>query len=261
MLISFAMLTWNRHKFLKETLDAIVAGLSGDFDYEFLIWDNGSTDQTGEVLAAFGKRPGARIFRSRRNLSINAYKPLFNRAKGDIIIEIDDDILHLPLGFDKAMVDYLNAYPDYGYLSLNVVQNEQTEGAKPAASCYTLDTRGPKTVEEGPAGGWCVGFRRKDYRKVLVFFNLIPLSMKRGEDGILPYLFKVFLGRRRGIIQEVVCLHATGPYFAKLYGQLDREIEKYRIAGLEGHVRLFEAAANGRQPGEDHDPAAEKSQP
>lgn len=248
MLISFAMLTWNRHKFLRATLEAIFASLSGEFEYEFLIWDNGSTDETGEVLTAFEAKPGVRVFRSKKNRSINAYKPLFNRAKGDIIIEIDDDILQLPKGFDKAVVEYLKAFPDYGYLSLNVVQNEQTEGAKPPASCYTPDTRGGRTVEEGPAGGWCVGFRRKDYRVVLPFFNLIPMSMKRGEDGILPYLFRVFLHKRRGIIREIVCLHATGPFFAKLYGQLDREIEKYRIAGLHDHVRQFMEAAGDRTP-------------
>lgn len=248
MLISFAMLTWNRHKFLKATLDALLSSLSGEFEYEFLIWDNGSTDDTGKVLDAFKAKPGFRVFRSSKNLSINAYKPLFNRAKGAVIIEIDDDILKLPQGFDKAVVEYLTAYPDYGYLSLNVVQNEQTEGAKPPASCYTLDTRGAKTVEEGPAGGWCVGFRRKDYRKVLLFFNLIPLSMKRGEDGILPYLFHVFLKKRRGIIREVVCLHATGPVFAKLYGQTEREIEKYRLAGLDDHVRQYAEQAHDAPP-------------
>jgi len=248
MLISFAMLTWNRHKFLKATLEAIFSSLSGAYEYEFLIWDNGSTDETEQVLSAFEARPGVTVIRSKKNRSINAYKPLFNRAKGDVIIEIDDDILQLPHGFDKAVVEYLDAFPDYGYLSLNVVQNEMTTGAKPPDSCYTPDTRGARTVEEGPAGGWCVGFRRSDYRKVLPFFNLIPLSMKRGEDGILPYLFRVFLKRRRGIIREVVCLHATGPAFAKLYGQLDREIEKYRIAGLDEHVRLFRESAGPETP-------------
>ncbi|HOE61229.1 MAG TPA: glycosyltransferase family 2 protein [Kiritimatiellia bacterium] len=232
MLISLVLLTWNRYRFLDLCLASLFANLSGAFDYQILLLDNGSTDLTPQVLNRYRNKPGVTLLANAENRGLSAYKTLFNKAKGKIIIEVDDDILDFPKDFDQIMVDYLAAYPDYGFLALNVIQDERTNGAKPDPSHYAEDTRGNKTVEQGPAGGWCAGFRRKDYRAIWLPFNLIPLSMKRCEDGTLTALFRRLRGLKAGVIREAVCLHACGPYYAQQYGQTEREIQKYMAAGL-----------------------------
>jgi glycosyltransferase involved in cell wall biosynthesis len=232
MMISIVILTWNRYKFLELCLASLFSNLSGLFDYEIFIMDNGSTDKTSETIDTFKKHPNITVIRNQTNLGLNAYKRLFNKSKGDYIIEIDDDILEFPKDFDKTMCDYLEVFRDYGFLALNVVQDARTNGAKLSSTHYTDDIRGNMIVENGPTGGWCTCFRRSDYRKIRLFFNLIPLNMKRCEDGMLVTLFRFFLNLKSGIIKNTVCLHACGAYYAKLYSQSEREIQKYLAAGL-----------------------------
>lgn len=233
MLVSLVILTWNRCRFLEQCLSAMVSRLSHRYEYEILVLNNGSNDATTTVLETFkASRTDVTIVTRTRNGGLSAYKPLFARAKGQYIVEIDDDILEFPDGFDATLVDYLETYPDYGYLALNVVQDERTNGAKPEPSLYVADERGDRCVEQGPTGGWCTAFRRCDYRRIRLLFNLVPLSMRRCEDGMLATLFRRLLGLKSGVIRDAVCLHACGPHFARLYGQTEREVEKYLAAGL-----------------------------
>ncbi len=245
MLISLVLLTWNRYRFLDLCLASLFANLSGAFDYQILLLDNGSTDLTPQVLNRYRNQPGLTLLTHVENRGLSAYKTLFNKAEGEIIIEIDDDILDFPKDFDQIMAAYLATYSDYGFLSLNVIQDERTNGAKPDPSHYAEDIRGDKTVEQGPAGGWCAGFRRKNYRSVWLPFNLIPLNMKRCEDGTLTALFRMLLGLKAGVIREAVCLHACGPYYAQQYGQTEREIQKYMAAGLTELADSYIRTRNG----------------
>jgi len=250
MLITLIILTWNRYQFLDRCLSSLFANLSGSCEYEILIMDNGSTDKTGEILNGLENRGMScvRVIRNLSNKGLNAYKRLFGMAHGDYIIEIDDDILSFPKDFDQTMIDYMNVYSDYGFLALNVIQDEHTNGAKPDSSFYTEDIRGDMVVEKGPTGGWCSCFRKRDYRKIRFFFNLIPLNMKRCEDGTLAALFRFILRLHAGLIKNAVCLHACGPYYAKLYGQTDREIEKYMTAGLTEIAKNYRPADNKPSP-------------
>ena len=69
-------------------------------------------------------------------------------------------------------------------------------------------------------------FRRRDYRRIRWTLSLRRLDMRLAEDGYLIAQMKLFLRLKCGIIRDAVCLHASGPYYARLYGHLDREVEK-----------------------------------
>jgi len=211
---------------------------------EILIMDNGSTDETGKLLEKYRENKHIKIGRNKKHKGIAAYKNLFNKAKGEYIIEIDDDVIEFPQHFDKTMVDYMNTYTDYGFVALNVIQNEHTNGAKPDDSQYTEDVRGDKIIQQGPTGGWCTCFRKRDYRKIRLYFNLMPLSFRRGEDGTLSGLFGKYLRLKSGIIKNQVCFHATGPYYANQYDHLAREIEKYEINKFGELADLYKSFLN-----------------
>jgi hypothetical protein len=66
------------------------------------------------------------------------------------------------------------------------------------------------------------------------------LNMKQPEDGTLTRLFAGKLKLKQGIIKQWSCFHACGPYYARQYGHLDREIEKYRQSDLPQFVDLYE---------------------
>ena len=69
---------------------------------------------------------------------------------------------------------------------------------------------------------------------------LYPLSMKRLHDGFLVKNFERKLSLKSGIIKDAFCLHAAGPYYAKQYGHLEREIEKYSKSGLKSFVKEYQ---------------------
>ncbi len=229
------VLTWNRAPMLEMCLESFFENISNEYPYELIIMDNASTDWTSGILDKYEGRESVRIVRSKINYRLNGYKKLFAMAKGKYMVELDDDVIRLPKDFDKAFVEYFDAFPDYGYIGLNVVQDEMTWGAKPGAEQYKDDVRGDRVIEEGPVGGWCTAFRRWHYKLFAPFLHLFNFTMARGEDGTLCGFLHVILRRRQGLIKNVVCLHATGIPYAKKYGLLDRDIEKY-VAGARPDI-------------------------
>ena len=237
--LSILLLTWNRSRFLDLAIQAILKNISGRISYEFLIMDNGSTDETRQVLRKYEGLPGVRIIQLSENRGLNSYKKLFRMAQGEILLEVDDDVIQVPKDFDLTFLEYLNRFPDYGYLALNVIQNEMTDGAKPDKSAYEVDDRDGYVIERGPTGGWFSAFRRKDFFVFRPLYNLVPFNFSLSEDGVLAILMDVVLSLKTGLIQSEVCLHACGPYYAKQYGHIDREVEKYEKSGLMDRVKVL----------------------
>ena len=243
-LVCLCILTWNRPKFLELCIDDLLKKIFYHHDCRVLIMDNGSTDETEKVLEKYRGNSCVKIIRSEKHKGLNAYKQLFKKAKSKYIIEVDDDVLEFPVHFDKVMLEYMDAYPDYGYLALNVVQNEFTNGAKPDVSHYTDDVRGDKVVQRGPTGGWCSCFRKRDFNKIRRSFNKANINFKNSEDCVLEGYLNRWLKLKAGIIKNYTCFHATGPHYAKKYGHLEREIKKYSDNQLDSFVEHYKSYLN-----------------
>jgi glycosyltransferase involved in cell wall biosynthesis len=238
--VSFLILTWNRHTFLAMCLERLIASIADTAVCEIVVMNNGSTDATAQVL----QKPMVRILTRPKNEGLEAYKKLFAAARGELMVTVDDDVLEFPAAVDRIFIEYMQTYKEYGYLALNVVQNEFTNGAKPAHEFYTEVVRGEKVVEDGPSGGWCACFRRRDFRRIRWTFLLRPFNMKRSEDGYIIAQMRRFLRLKAGIIRDAVCFHACGPHYARIYGHLDREIEKYAASGLNEFVDQYKEFAD-----------------
>lgn len=236
MRTSFVILTWNRGEMLPVCLEALYHAINDKKQSEIIIFNNASTDNTQTTLAAYKEKYQSnisiKIINNDKNLGLSAYQRLMPMAKGDYIIEVDDDVLEFPKAVDDIFVKYLNTFKKFGFLCLDVVKNEHTNGAKPPESEYTDISVDGLTVQIGPTGGWCAGFRRKDYRIISWFFEkFTKLSFNNGEDAVISRYFRR-LGKKSGVIKDVKCFHAVGPYYAKQYSSLDRDIEKYETAGI-----------------------------
>jgi len=234
--ISFVILTWNRYKFLDKCLTALIPAIGTTNTAEIIVMDNGSTDNTSEILDRYAANPLLQVVKRRKNYGLNAYKKLFGMAKGEYVVIVDDDVLSFPNRLDELFIDYLKTFSDYGFIALNVIQDEFTNGAKPTAENYITETRENKNIEFGPTGGWCACFKKSNYNKIKLRFLLTNLNMAKSEDGLLVDLFNRKLKLKSGIIKDYYCFHACGPYYANKYGHMDRELEKYNSAGLHSIV-------------------------
>ncbi|MBN8706822.1 MAG: glycosyltransferase family 2 protein [Bacteroidetes bacterium] len=238
---SFVILTWNRYKFLDLCLNSLTKSISSPDLCEILVLDNGSTDKTEETALKYSSVTYKKL---KKNFGLNSYKQLFRMSKGEYIVIVDDDVIEFPENIDTIFEKYMSNFSDFGYLALNVIQNEFTNGAKPGPEMYTLVSRNDLVIEEGPTGGWCSCMRKSEYKKIRWKFIFTDLSMKKGEYGALTRQLKKRLGLRNGIIRDHTCFHASGQHYTKLFGHLDREIEKYAMVGMTRFVEIYQQEKN-----------------
>ncbi|MGH9940607.1 MAG: glycosyltransferase family A protein, partial [Blastocatellia bacterium] len=96
MKISVLICTRNRAKSLEMTLRRFYEQqFAGDYSYELIVVDNGSTDETGKVIDRYAApRPetARHLFESRRGLTY-ARNTAIAAATGEIIVFTDDDVL------------------------------------------------------------------------------------------------------------------------------------------------------------------------
>jgi glycosyltransferase involved in cell wall biosynthesis len=91
--ISVLIATYNRSLDLKRTLEGMVKAQKGDLSIEFVVVDNGSTDQTKLIVDSFSDRmPIQYIFepRSGKNRALNT--ALEKCRLGKIVVFTDDDV-------------------------------------------------------------------------------------------------------------------------------------------------------------------------
>ncbi len=92
--VTVALITYNRARFLRETLAGVVRQNYPTDRWELLVIDNASTDDTRQVVASFaGSRPSPRwILETRQGLDHGRNRAV-QEARGDILVLADDDIL------------------------------------------------------------------------------------------------------------------------------------------------------------------------
>jgi GT2 family glycosyltransferase/glycosyltransferase involved in cell wall biosynthesis len=232
--VSILVLTWNRARMLDQCLATIANNIYNSESYELIVGDNGSAVDTQEVLAKYKIH---KLIRRETNEGLELYKELYAVAEGDLIIEIDDDVIELPLHFDRDMERYFEAFPEYGLLGLDVIQNEHTNGAKPDGRYYGRDFRNDLEIEQGPVIGCCMAIRRSLFNS-FGGFSGETLSLARSQDWVLADRVKK-LGMHTGIMRGIKCHHARGPYYAAQYDRQALEVEKYRASGLHEHMASY----------------------
>jgi glycosyltransferase involved in cell wall biosynthesis len=113
MKVSVAMVTYNHEKFIAKALDSVLMQ-STNFDYEIVIGEDCSTDNTRSILLDYQKRhPGKfRLLLHEKNLGmhLNGAQTL-DACKGEYIAMLDgDDYWTSPEKLQKQ-VDFLDSHP------------------------------------------------------------------------------------------------------------------------------------------------------
>ena len=104
-LISVIMSAYNDSNNLKSSIESI---LNQDFqDFEFLIMNDGSTDDTKAIINSYTKNNKIKVFQNEKNLGLTkSLNILLNESKGTFIARQDSDDLSLSSRFSKQL-DYI----------------------------------------------------------------------------------------------------------------------------------------------------------
>lgn len=113
MKISVVIPTHNRAESLRNAMDSVLQ-LRGEADFEFVIVDNNSTDDTRQVVESYA--PVARyVFEGNTSFTM-ARKTGADNATGDILLYLDDDVLVRP-GSLRRIVEVFSQHPDCGLIA------------------------------------------------------------------------------------------------------------------------------------------------
>ena len=104
-LVSVIVPAWNAERTLLETLQSAAAQTHRNL--EILIVDDGSTDRTGEVAAAFcASDPRARLIRKKNGGLASARNAAIDAAQGDFIAPLDADDLWHPEKIERQLATF-----------------------------------------------------------------------------------------------------------------------------------------------------------
>lgn len=101
--------TYNAGPYLREAVDSILAQTWKDF--EFLVINDGSKDNTDEILASYDD-PRMKIVNQQNKGLITTLNEGIMMASGDIIARMDADDICLPERL-RTQLDFLARHPDY----------------------------------------------------------------------------------------------------------------------------------------------------
>lgn len=115
---------YNAEKTLRAAVDSII---KQDFqDFEFIIVDDGSTDQSFKILESYQSESRIRIFKNEKNVGLaQTLNVCLGFAQGDYIARQDADDCSHPNRFTEQ-INFLKAYPQIDVLgtAANLVDDE-----------------------------------------------------------------------------------------------------------------------------------------
>lgn len=116
-LVSVIIPTYNSAPYISEAIDSVLG--QSYSDYEIIVIDDGSTDNTGELLNNYSHNPKVSVIRLDVNSGVSAARNAgLNIARGDIIALLDADDIWLPEKLNKQ-VQALKEAPESGWIYCN----------------------------------------------------------------------------------------------------------------------------------------------
>ena len=214
--------------------------------FEILIWLNVADADFDAVLdsSIAAGVPLRIIGRTPHNIGMMAYRMLFESARSPLITQIDDDVVCISPGIAERADRLFRQFPKVRQLVSDVWQDEFTTGARPTIENYTVFDSG-EDLYSGPIDGWFSVY----HRSILPLLISIPSKpyftlggavssrlAQQGLHGVLDLGIKVF--------------HVIGPIYARAFGMLQFEIEKYQRLGRDDMVSWYQRESEDMDSGD-----------
>lgn len=247
MKLSILTATYNRGEFLKRLYESILNNLIDDMDVEWLIMDDGSTDDTNEVVQEFQQKKNfeIKLYKQENQGKMNAINNLMEYITGELCIECDSDdffaenALKIINNKYKIIQENQNLYAlvflknEYkGKLSGNYFLNENIDttmfdlyfkknitGEKIIIYNSSIRKKYKYLVEEGEK--FCTEARlhhQMDQKYKIRCYNEVLIEGEYQADGYTSNMNKIFIENPKGFYEyfkEILKLDMSNVIFKK----------------------------------------------
>lgn len=226
--VSIVSISYNQEKYIKDALESFVTQET-DFDYEVIIGDDASTDNTPKIIEAYAQKYPNIIqpILRKKNIGVVAnLNGVMGVAKGEYVALCEGDDYWTDPTKLKRQVDFLDTKPDYA-LCFHPVRvffengDEEDKLFPEAKSGFTLE----RLLERNFIQTNSVMYRRQDYSKLPD--DILPLDWyyhvyhaKHGKIGFINRIMSDYRKHpsgvwwdsnhnRKGIWQKYGVMHMT----------------------------------------------------
>ena len=211
--IAVVVLTHNRAHLLRKCVDNVLRRTS-PATREIVIWDNASTDETAEYLDSLDD-PRIRVVRSDQNIGQNAYARAFRETASPYLIEVDDDVVNAPDGWDAMLRDAFMKLPEVGFLAADLEDDPHDEASRfrhhVRPDEYTLVEENGVRLLRGPAGGGCAITSRELNLRVGGFREQKNQVFWLEDAAYIEDIQR--LGLSAAVLADLRVHHTGGPYY------------------------------------------------
>lgn len=170
-IISVVMSVYNGSRFLRDSIDSVLSQTFPDF--EFIIWNDGSTDNSEDIIKSYKDRRIRYYYHENEGLG-KALSLACREARGKYIARMDDDDISLPDRLQKEY-NYLETHPDVVLVSSSAYYIDEKGDCLGQAFQYTH----PRVIKSRIFHP-CAMFRRIEYNKTQGY----P-AVKNSQDTLL----------------------------------------------------------------------------
>jgi glycosyltransferase involved in cell wall biosynthesis len=213
--LSVVLSTYNRGALLKNALDRLLLQETSGIDYEILIVDNNSSDDTKQVVLSYIERDVhfRYIFEPRQGLSF-ARNAGIAAARSDLIVFCDDDVEVSPTWLQKNY-DASVRFPEADYIGgrvLPIWSGPVPAWVKRTMAPFALSDLGDDALIVSPAKPHClVGASLAVRRRALTKAGLFSIETQRVKNEIgstedFDWQIKVWAYGGHGVyVPDIVC--------------------------------------------------------
>lgn len=201
MKISVLTPTYNRENLLKKLYNSLIENSKYDVDIEWLIMDDGSTDNTKELIQNYIKEKiiEVKYFYQKNQGKMVAINNLVTQATGDLIVDCDSDDYFTKDAFEiikEAYEKNLNENKElYGLCFLKIDQNGKNMGQALKNEKTTMFDLYFKEEEDG--------------EKALVFYTDIRKKYKHRLEKDERFVTEARMYHEMDLDYKILCINET----------------------------------------------------
>lgn len=219
-MIAVVVLTYNRVHLLRQCVENVLLRTS-DATTELLVWNNASTDGTREYLDSVSD-PRLRVIHHHENIGVNGYAHAVPLTSAPYFVELDDDVVEAPHGWDARLLDAFRRLPTMGYLQARLADDGLSPGAdlfyRLKCDQYRFEERnGVRLWMDGPVGGGCTLSTRELHDRI-GGYKTSRRHKFWPEDAEYIYAIQR-LGYEAAILDDVAVVHHGGPHYSDIHAE------------------------------------------